>query len=250
MKPETTQNTTPHVTRSTTTRTTPTTASAGPRPTAAQTLAVVRYHATLFGGSQRWLAPALVYAAALAIDSAGGDTASDAFAYSAAFLVPVGAWLTRSMLTTEPSESASMLATLVGPARARLSALSAATGYALACAVIGALVAGVTGSGATASTTLAGLSTELVCVLLGTAAGAVAAPPLIPATGWGVLLAGLLSLGVLIARFSPADLSIRALTAVSNGGALHYPVYALPFALVVTALAWAASTASATRHAV
>jgi hypothetical protein len=224
--------------------------SAQPQLTGAQVYAVVRYHLTLFGGSQRWLAPALLYGIALAIDSAGGDTASDAYAYSAAFLVPVCAWLTRSMLTTEPPESASIVATLVGPARARLSALSAATGYGLVCAVIGALVAGVGGSGAHTSTTLAGLSTELICVLLGTAAGAVAAPPLVGSTGWGVLLASLLALGLLIARFSPADLSIRSLTAVSNGGSLHYPLYALPFAIVVAGLGWALSTASATRHAV
>lgn len=226
------------------------TVNARPRLSGGQTAAVVRYHATLFGGSQRWLAPVLLYGIALAIDSAGGDSAADAFAYSAAFLVPVCAWLTRSMLTTEPAESAAMVATLVGPARARLSALSAAAGYGLVCAVIGALVAGIGGSGGHTATTLAGLSTELVCVLLGSAAGAVSAPPLIGSTGWSVLLAGLLSLGLLIARFSPADLSIRALTAVSNGGALHYPVYALPFALVVAGLAWAAATFAATRHAV
>ena len=220
------------------------------RPDAARTLAVVRYYATLFGGSQRWLAPALLYGIALAIDSAGGDSAADAFAYSAAFLLPVGAWLTRSLLTTEPAESAAILATLVGPARARLAALSAATGYALACGLIGALVAAAAGSHSTTSTTLAGLSTELVCVLLGTAAGALSAPPLIGPTGWGVLLAGLLSLGLLFARFSPAGLSIRALTTVSNGGTLHYPAYTLPFALVVAGAAWAASTAVATRHAV
>jgi hypothetical protein len=227
-----------------------TTTQSRTRPQAAGTFAVVRYYATLFAGSQRWLAPVLLYGIALAIDSAGGDSAADAFAYSAAFLLPVGAWLTRSMLTTEPSESAAMLATLVGPARARLAALSAATGYALVCGLIGALVAVVGGAEPTTSTVLAGLSTELVCVLLGTAAGALAAPPLIPSTGWGVLLAGLLALGLLIARFSPADLSIRAMTAVANGGTLHYPLYALPFALVVAAVGWAAATAAATRHAV
>jgi len=227
-----------------------TTTRARTGPGAAQTFAVVRYYATLFAGSQRWLAPALLYGIALAIDSAGGDSAADAFAYSAAFLLPVGAWLTRSLLTTEPSESAAMLATLVGPARARLAALTAATGYASACGLIGALVAAVAGAHASTSTTLAGLSTELVCVLLGTAAGAVAAPPLIGSTGWGVLVAALLSLGLLIARFSPGDLAIRSLTAVANGGTLHYPAYVLPFAIVVAAAAWAASTAAATRHAV
>jgi hypothetical protein len=222
----------------------------GPRLSGTQTLAVVRYHATLFGGSQRWLAPALLYGIALAIDSASGDKTSDAFAYSAAFLVPVAAWMTRSILTLEPPESSSMIATLVGPARARLSALSAATGYALLCALIGAIVASIGGSGGNTSQVLAGICTELICVLLGSAAGAVASPPLVPETGWGVLLAGLLALGLLIARFSPADLSIRALTAVSNGGALHFPVYALPFALVVTGLAWWLATFSATRHSV
>jgi hypothetical protein len=223
----------------------------GPRLSGTQTLAVVRYHATLFGGSQRWLAPALLYGIALAIDSAGGDKASDAFAYSAAFLVPVTAWMTRSMLTLEPPESSAMVSTLVGPARARLSALSAATIFSLLCGVIGAIVATVGSSGgASTAEVLAGTCTELICVLLGSAAGAVAAPPLVPETGWGVLLAGLLALGLLIARFSPADLSIRALTAVSNGGALHFPVYTLPFALVVTGLAWWLATFSATRHAV
>lgn len=223
---------------------------AGPKLTGTQTLAVVRYHATLFAGSQRWLAPALLYGIALAIDSAGGDKSSDAFAYSAAFLVPVAAWMTRSILTVEPPESAAMVATLVGPARARLSALSAATGCALLCAVVGAIVAAIGGAGGTTAEVLAGICTELICVLLGAAAGAVAAPPLVPETGWGVLLAGILALGLLIARFSPADLSIRALTAVSNGSALHFPVYALPFALVVTGLAWWLATFSATRHSV
>ena len=222
----------------------------GPRLSGSQTLAVVRYHATLFGFSQRWLAPVLLYGIALAIDSAAGDKTSDAFAYSAAFLIPVAAWMTRSMLTVEPPESAAMVATLVGPARARLTALSAATGYALLCAVIGAIVASMGGSGGNTSQVLAGICTELICVLLGSAAGAVAAPPLVPETGWGVLLASLLALGLLIARFSPADLSIRALTAVSNGNALHFPVYALPFALVVTGLAWWLATYSATRHSV
>jgi hypothetical protein len=225
-------------------------ANAQPRLSGAQTFAVVRYYATLFGASQRWLAPALLYGIALAIDSAAGDLASDAYAYSAAFLVPVGAWMTRSMLTLEPPESASMVATLVGPARARLAALSAAGVYGLACAVIGAIVASFASSGGSTSVILAGLCTELICVLMGSAAGAVAAPPLVPAAGWGVLLAGLLGLGLLIARFSPADLSIRALTAVSNGSALHFPLYTLPFAIVVTGVAWALATFSASRHLV
>jgi hypothetical protein len=197
----------------------------------------------------------------LAIDSANGDTTADAFAYSAAFLLPVSAWFTRSVLTAEPPEAAAITATASGPARARIAALSAATGYGLLCALVGALVAIGTGGGVgRTSTVLSGLSTEVVCVLLGTAAGALTAPPLVPATGWGVLLAGLLALGLLVARFSPAAMGIRALTLAANGGSggagagpgsnggVHYPVVALPLALVVAAAAWAASTAAATRR--
>lgn len=213
-----------------------------------QGIAVARYYAVLLARSQRWLPPALCYGTALAIDTATGDSTADAFAYSAAFLLPISAWFTRITLTTEPPEAAAITATAATPARARLAALSAATGYGLLCAVVGALIAFGVGSGAGTSTVLGGLSTELVCVLLGTAAGALTAPPLVPAAGWGVLLAGLLALGLLVARFSPAAMGIRALTLAANGGTPRYPVAALPLALIVAGAAWALSTAAATRH--
>jgi len=81
---------------------------------------------------------------------------------------------------------------MVGAARARLAALTAATGYGLLCALLGAVVATAAGTGARTSSLFAGLCTETICVLLGTAAGALSAPPLVPAAGWGVLLAGLI----------------------------------------------------------
>lgn len=210
-------------------------------------IAVARYYVVLLARSQRWLPPVLFYGIALAIDSGGGDSAADAFAYSAAFLLPVSAWLTRALLTAEPPEAAAITATAAGPARARLAALSAATSYGLLCALLGALVAAVTGPGG-ASTLLDGLCTEVICVLLGTAAGVLSAPPLVPAAGWGVLLAGLLALGLLVARFSPASMGIRALTRVSNGGSANFPLAALPIALVVVAAVWAATTAAAVRR--
>lgn len=225
-----------------------------------QGVAVARYYAVLFARTQRWLPPVLCYGVMLAIDSANGDTTADAFAYSAAFLLPVSAWFTRSVLTAEPPEAAAITATAAGPARARIAALSAATAYGLLCAVAGALIAIGTGGGVgRTSTVLSGLSTEVVCVLLGTAAGALTAPPLVPATGWGVLLAGLLALGLLVARFSPAAMGIRALTLAANNGTgtgngaggnpgVHYPIAALPLALLVAGAAWAASTTAATRR--
>lgn len=211
-------------------------------------VAVARYYAVLLARSQRWLPPVLFYAIALAIDSTAGDTAADAFAYSAAFLLPVSAWLTRAMLTAEPAEAAAITASVAGPVRSRLAALSAAAGYGLLCALVGAAIAPAAGAlHGGGSTVLTGLSTELVCVLLGCAAGALCAPPLVPATGWGVLLAGLLALGLLVARFSPAAMGIRALT-TANDAAPHYPLAALPVALIVVAAAWGVSTAAASRH--
>lgn len=220
----------------------------------AQSIAVARYYAVLLGRSQRWLGPVLFYAIALAIDSAGGSRAADAFAYNAAFLLPVSAWLTRAMLTAEPPEGAAITATACGPARARLAALSVATGYGLLCGAVGALVAGATGGLGGASTLVAGLGTELICVLLGTAAGVLTSPPLVPAAGWGLLLSGLLALGLLVARFSPAAMGLRALTQAANvgsgsgSGSAHLPLAALPAALLVVAAAWAVSTAAAVRR--
>jgi hypothetical protein len=214
-----------------------------------QGVAVARYYAVLFARSQRWLPPVLCYGVVLAIDSANGDSTADAFAYSAAFLLPVSAWFTRSMLTAEPPEAAAIMATAAGPARSRLAALSAATVYGLVCGAVGALVAIGTGGGTGGtSTALSGLTTEAVCVLLGTAAGALTAPPLVPAAGWGVLLAGLLALGLLVARFSPAAMGIRALTLAANGGSPHYPIAALPLALIVAGAAWAVATTVAVRR--
>lgn len=219
-----------------------------------QGVAVARYYAVLLARTQRWLPPVLFYGIVLAIDSTNGQPAAAAYAYSAIFLLPVSAWLSRTILTAEPPESAAIIATIAGPARARLAALSAATGYGLLCAVVGTASAISKGGVGGTSVALAGMATELICVLVGTAAGALSAPPLVPAAGWSVLLAGLLALGLLIARFSPADMGIRALTLSSDGGAsgaaahLHYPIAALPLALLVTAAAWAASTAAATRR--
>lgn len=229
-----------------------------------QGVAVARYYAVLLARTQRWLPPVLCYGVMLAIDSANGDTTADAFAYSAAFLLPVSAWFTRSVLTVEPAEAAAITATATGPMRARIAALSAATCYGLLCAVAGTLVAIGTGGGiGRTSTALSGLSTEVVCVLIGTAVGALTAPPLVPAAGWGVLLAGLLALGLLVARFSPAAMGIRALTLAANSsngggsagsgssgsnGVVHYPVAALPLALIVAGAAWAVSTAAAARR--
>jgi hypothetical protein len=219
--------------------------------------AAVRYHAALLGRSQRWLPPALLYGAALAIDSGSGDYLGDSFGYSAALLLPAVAWLTGAMLAAEPPETYDITASVLGPARARLSALLAAVGYGLLLAALGAAAAfadggspppdGAAAARGTALTAVQALAAELLCVLLGTAVAALAAPPLLPGLGWSVLVTGALAIGVLVAPFSPANAVIRSLDA-SSGGAHTSLLLACPLALALTAAAWYAACHAATRR--
>jgi hypothetical protein len=236
---------------------TPSGASAGPRPRSVD-VAMVRYYLALFARSQRWLPPVLLYGGALVIDAGGGDYLGDTLGFSAALLLPAVAWLTRAMCTVEPLEIRYITAGVHGPVAARIGALVAAAGYGLLFAAFGLLVA-VASSGASApagswsasagpaQTAVCGILVEVLCVLLGTATGAVAAPPLVESTAVSVLGTGILSLGVAVAPFSPANMCIRALvgTTGSETGTL---VVAGPIALALTAVAWYVAGQAAARR--
>jgi hypothetical protein len=217
----------------------------------------VRYHVALLGRSQRWLPPALLYGGALAIDSASNDYLSDSFGYSAVLILPAVAWLTRAMLTAEPPEARDISSSALGPVPARLGALLAAAGYGLLFAVAG-VAAALTAGGAPPSGTQAahngtavtfglGLAAMVLCILLGTAAGAISAPPLIPATGWSVVTCGVLAIGLIVAPFSPANVVIRALTAPAGASNLSL-LLAYPGGLALTAAAWYAAGQVAARR--
>jgi hypothetical protein len=221
-------------------------------------LAIVRYYVALFARSQRWLPPVLLYAGALAIQAGGGDYTADSFGYSSALLLPTVGWSTRALLTSEPEQARDITASVHGPAAARIGALSAAACFGLMFAAVGAVVAIVSGRGSatagswaatagTAQTVACGAAVEILCVGLGTAAGAVGAPPVITPNGWSILVTAFVALGFGFAPFSPANQSIRALIGTSKAvpGVL---LTAGPIAVALTALAWFAASRVAARR--
>jgi hypothetical protein len=62
--------------------------------------ALLRYQAALLLRSQRWLPPFILYAAFLGIGVQGGQPVLDSLGYTAAALLPVAAWLVRSVRPT------------------------------------------------------------------------------------------------------------------------------------------------------
>ena len=112
-------------------------------------------------------------------------------------LVPVVAFLTRSMLTAEPDAARACVAAAAGPARAQLAALLTALGargrglgvarrLLSPCSAIRRPVRE-DGGARTRRSSPAGLLTALVCLLVGSAAGALCNPPLLRHPGAAML---------------------------------------------------------------
>src|SRR5215475_4028062 len=92
-------------------------------------IALTRYQLSLLLRSYRWIPPAVLFV--LGVIGLGGATLpngaglSEGLAWSALVLVPVEAWLSRSMLTAEPAASRACVAAAGGPRRTQLAALIA-----------------------------------------------------------------------------------------------------------------------------
>src|SRR5437588_158587 len=67
--------------------------------------ALLRYQAALLLRSNRWIFPLVAYGALIAVGAAGSTPLAEGLDWSAAMLLPVSAFLTRSMLTAEPDAS-------------------------------------------------------------------------------------------------------------------------------------------------
>jgi len=114
-----------------------------PRGTAPVT-ALLRYQTAILLRSNRWIFPLIAYGVLILTGAAGGRPAgpqwlslADGLDWSAAMLIPVLAFLTRSMLTAEPDASRACVAAATGPVRAQLAALLVALGGGVALAVAG-----------------------------------------------------------------------------------------------------------------
>ncbi len=179
--------------------------------------ALLRYQAAILLRSHRWVLPLILYAALISVGGVGQKQAlGQGLDWSAAMLLPVVALLTRSMLTAEPAASRACVAAAAGSVRAQAATLltALAGGAVLGLAGIGyelvtsgglsRLAAG----GVLLPTIGTGLSAAFVCLLVGSAVGALFNAPVIRHPT--VALLGTLAAVVvgLVSGISPANAAL------------------------------------------
>ena len=226
-------------------------------------IALVRYEIGLLLRAHRWIPPTLLFV--LGVAGLGGATLrhgaglSQGLAWSALILVPVTAWLTRSMLTAEPAAARAVVAAAGGPRRVHLAALIAAG---LAGAVLGLIGViwevfslGLPRSAATNSIQTGrafadvggGLVAALICLLVGSALAALLNPPVVRAPATAILGTTGAVVLALAWNASPANAAVRG---VGYGHlARTWPTgAALAVAIFLAGLAWAISAQVAARR--
>ncbi|GGS15957.1 hypothetical protein GCM10010252_64290 [Streptomyces aureoverticillatus] len=219
--------------------------------------ALLRYQSALLLRSQRWLAPAVLYAAFLAVGVQSGQPVLDSLAYAAAALLPVAAWLVRICVTNEPPAARGCTAAAAGPRRAHLACLLTAL---LAVTLLGvaavAVVAGISDAASTDHRTAvargpaagAGLLAMLVSALLGTAVGALTTWPLLRSPGRAVPALLLAAVLALVTAGSPARAALTELIDGSRDGVVPVPLGAVAGAVAAAALAVAVSCGVCSRR--
>lgn len=232
-------------------------------------IALLRYETAILLRSHRWVFPLIAYGALILTGAAGGAptgppwlSLADGLDWSAAMLIPVVAFLTRSMLTAEPDASRACVAAAVGPSRAQLAALLAALGGGVVLGAGGAAfevlgnppvsghpggLLGTVGAAISHPQTLAaGLAMTAVCLLVGSAVGALCNPPLLrhPATAMLATLAA--AIFALASDVSPAGAALRH---ASSAQSPHWPdAFDVLAAVCLLAVTWTASSLVAARR--
>ena len=226
-------------------------------------IALTTYQLSLLLRSHRWIAPAVLFA--LGVIGLGGATLphgaglSPGLAWSALLLVPVEAWLTRSMLTAEPAAARACAAAAGGPRRTQVAALIAPTVVGAAFGLIGIVwqvfrlgVPRTVGSNAIRVGKLfsdlgGGLAAGLICLLVGSAVAVLLNPPMIRRPATAVLgTTGAVVLALAWNR-SPANAAVRSVGYA--GQERTWPAgVALVAALGLVAAAWAISAQVAARR--
>jgi hypothetical protein len=223
-------------------------------------IALLRYQAAILLRSHRWLFPVIVYSMLILVGFAGGTPLAEGVDWSDAMLVPVVALLTRSMLTAEPDAARACVAAATGPVRAQLATLLTALGAGAVLAIAGAclevltdqsaakhalpsVVGKISATAAHPQVLLVGLSTALVCLLVGSAAGALCNPPLLRHPGLAILSTLAAVIFALASDISPAS---AALAGYGAGRAPHWPGgVPLLAAACLLAVTWTASVLAA-----
>jgi hypothetical protein len=235
-------------------------------------IALLRYQTAILLRSHRWVFPLIAYGLlVLAVGAEGSTPLAQVLDWNAAMLVPIVAFLTRSMLTAEPDAARACVAAAAGPVRAQLAALLTALG-AGAVLAIGSACAGVVlgapavpqvpppGGVAIKITSAfghpgilaAGLVTAAVCLIVGSAVGALCNPPLLRHPGAAMLATLAVAIFALASDVSPASAALRHRVTAAQSVAqvsAHWPGIApVLTAACVLAVAWTASTYAAARR--
>jgi hypothetical protein len=227
--------------------------------------AISRYHLSLLLRSHRWIPAAVVYVIGVVglggvggPATARGSALAQGLSWSALMLVPCAAWLSRSVLTAEPPAARAVVAAATGPRRAQLAALVAASLFAAGFGVVGTIWELVTSGvvrapstntvqlGATFGDVGHGLLSALICLLVGSAIGALCNPPVVRRPAASMLTStGAVVLG-LVATVSPANAAVRSgYGETSSSWPPGLPVIA---AIVLLIVAWSISALIAARR--
>jgi hypothetical protein len=226
-------------------------------------IALAGYQLSLLLRSYRWIPPAVLFV--VGVIGLGGATLpngaglSEGLAWSALMLVPVEAWLTRSMLTAEPPAARACVAAAGGPRRTQLAALIAAAvvgsvlgllGVVWELASLGVPRSALSNSiknGTLVSAVGGGLAASLVCLLVGSAVAALLNPPVVRRPAAAMLATTGAVVLALAWNGSPANAAVRS---VGYGAEEQtWPAgVALVSAVVLVALAWLISVQVAARR--
>jgi hypothetical protein len=182
--------------------------------------ALVRYQAAILFRSHRWVLPLIGYVVLISVASVGGqDSLGDGLNWSAAMLLPVVAFLTRSMLTAEPQAARACVAAAAGPRKAQVAVLLTGLAGGAALALLGAAYELATFGGLRKmlhvhpwllTTSLgSGLGKAVICVVVGSAVGTFCNPPVIRHQTVAVLSTIAAVLLALLSSVSPASAALR-----------------------------------------
>ncbi|BAJ30393.1 MULTISPECIES: hypothetical protein [Kitasatospora] len=208
---------------------------------------LTRYHLELLVRSQRWLGPGLAYVVLMGLGVSAGDDALSAAAFSAGLLVPVTGWLVRAAVGAEPPQSRACLVAAAGRPRVHLAALLAAALAGLGLGALGLAAVLLVGSGGSGPAAAAGVLATLVCVLSGTAVGAVCNRPVVLG-GYAVPLGLAGVVAVLLVPGSPANAVVRALVLGARRHEPGAPWWTLPVAALLAAACCRVAVAAAVRR--
>jgi hypothetical protein len=229
--------------------------------------ALLRYQTAILLRSHRWIFPLIGYALLIAVGAGGSTSLAETLDWSGAMLVPVVAFLTRAMLTAEPDAARACVAAAAGPVRAQLATLIVPLGGGALLGVVAVVFDVLTAeaavkapeSGLADKVTAAaghpgivagGLLIAVICVVVGSAVGALCNPPLLrhPAAAMLSTLAAIVL--ALAAGVSPANAAISHTTAqAASPLAANWPgPGSLIGAACLLAATWGLSVIAATRR--